>query len=88
MSSEKAGEDARMEFYRSSAVANYIKMVGIPKRTGQFRDMVASGSKLDLKSVEGLALIRTLGMVRFATHPQQINITDSITGKMITTIAI
>jgi len=88
MSSEKAGEDARMEFYRSSAVANYIKMVGIPKRTGQFRDMVASQSKLDLGSKEGIALIRTLGMVRFAKHPQQVNITDLLSGKMITTIAI
>ena len=88
MSTEKAAQDARIEFYGNKVVVNYLKTVGVPKRTGEFRDMVASVSKLDLKSKEGLALVRTLGMVRFATHPQQINITDYISGKMIASIAI
>jgi hypothetical protein len=88
MNNEKEGQDARMEFYGNSSVVKYIKTIGIPKRTGEFRDMVASGSTLDLHSKEGLDLIETLGCVVFAKHPQQINITDNTNGKMIASITI
>jgi hypothetical protein len=88
MSDEKKGQDARLKFYTSSATIRYIKTVGIPKRTGEFRAMVASGSTLKLDSKEGADLIETLGRVVFAKHPQQINITDDTNGKMISSIAI
>jgi hypothetical protein len=88
MSDEKKGQDARLKFYGSSATIRYLKTVGIPKRTGEFRDMVASGSTVKLDSKEGAELIVTLRRVVFAKHPQQINITDDTNGKMIASIAI
>lgn len=88
MSDEKKGQDTRLSFYSSAAVTRYLKSVGIPKRTGEFRAMVASGSNVKLDSKEGAELIETLGRVVFAKHPQQINITDDTNGKMIASIAI
>ena len=88
MVDEKKGQEARLKFYNSSPVITYIKTVGIPKRTGEFRAMVAAGSDLKLESKEGSALIETLGRVVFAKHPQQINITDDTNGKMIVSVAI
>jgi hypothetical protein len=86
MSEEKKGQEARAAFYAKSSVVKYIKTVGIPTRTGLFRDMVASGSDIDLTSKAGLALIETLGRVVFAKHPQQINITDKTSGSLIVSI--
>ena len=86
MSVEKKGQDTRIKFYNDGATVRYLKRVGIPKRTGEFRDMVAAGSTVKLDSKEGKELIRTLGRVVFAKHPQQINITDNTNGKMIVSI--
>jgi len=88
MGDEKKGQDVRLKFYGSDSVVRYIKTVGIPKRTGEFRNMVAAGSKVKLDSKEGSDLIETLGRVVFAKHPQQINITDDTNGKMIVSVAI
>jgi len=88
MGDEKKGQDARIKFYNTSSVIRYIKTVGIPKRTGEFKDMVAAGSNVKLESKEGADLIETLGRVVFAKHPQQINITDNTSGKMIVSVAI
>jgi hypothetical protein len=87
MNDEKKGQDARLKFYGSDSVITYIKTVGIPKRTGEFRDMVAAGSNVKLDTKEGSDLIETLGRVVFAKHPQQVNITDNTNGKMIVSIA-
>jgi hypothetical protein len=86
MSKEKGGQEVRAEFYKRSSVVSYIKKVGIPKRTGQFSDMVASGSDIDPKSKQGLALAETLAWVVFAKHPQQINIMDKDSGVTIASI--
>ncbi|MDA4116418.1 MAG: hypothetical protein OK442_07685 [Thaumarchaeota archaeon] len=88
MSDEKKGQDARLKFYTSSAAIRYLKTVGIPKRTGEFRAMVAAGSAVKVDSKEGADLIQTLGRVVFARHPQQINITDDTNGKLISSIAV
>jgi hypothetical protein len=88
MSDEKKGQDERIKFYTSAPVIRYLKTVGIPKRTGEFKDMVASGSKVKLDSKEGSELIVSLRRVVFAKHPQQINITDDTNGKMIVSVAI
>jgi hypothetical protein len=88
MGDEKKGQDARLKFYTSDAAISYIKTVGVPKRTGEFRAMVAAGSTVKLDSKEGADLIQTLGRVVFARHPQQINITDDTNGRMIASIAI
>jgi hypothetical protein len=88
MGDEKKGQDARLKFYGSDSVVRYIKTVGIPKRTGEFKDMVAAGSAVKLDSKEGSELIETLGRVVFAKHPQQINITDDTNGRIIASIAI
>jgi hypothetical protein len=88
MGDEKKGQEARLKFYGSDAVVRYLKTVGIPKRTGEFRDMVASGSTLKLDSKEGADFVVSMRRVVFAKHPQQINITDDTNGKMIASIAI
>ncbi len=88
MVDETKGQEARTKFYTSDSVIRYIKTVGIPKRTGEFRDMVASGTALKLDSKEGAEFIVSMRRVVFAKHPQQINITDDTTGKMIASIAI
>lgn len=88
MSDEKKGQDARIKFYTSSETTRYIKNIGIPKLTGEFRAMVASGSTVKLDSKEGIDLVETLSRVVFARHPQQINITDDTNGKVISSIAV
>ena len=87
MSKAKSKEQTREDFYRSDTVKQYLKGYGIPKTSGSFKDMVSSGSKLDLKSAEGSSLVETLGAVTFSRHPQQINIMDKSSGKMIVSIA-
>lgn len=86
MANEKEEQDTRSEFYSSQTVAKYIKGKGIPKTRGTFRDMVASGSSEDLDSKKGLELIACLSKVTFMKHPQQINIMDKSTGKIIASI--
>jgi hypothetical protein len=88
MGDEKKGQDARLKFYSSGGVVRYLKTVGIPKRTGEFKDMVAAGSDVKLDSKEGKELVVTLRRVVFAKHPQQINISDDTNGKVIASIAI
>jgi hypothetical protein len=79
-------QDTRFKFYNGQTVAKYIKAVGIPKTRSTFRDMVASGSSEDLDSEKGLELIACLGYVTFMKHPQQINIMDKLSGKIIASI--
>jgi len=86
MNSEKSSEKTREEFYRASPVKKHIRAMGIPTTVGSFRDMVASGSSVNLGSPEGLALIKTLGHVTFSAHPQQINVMDKTSGKTISSI--
>ena len=88
MSDEKKGQDTRSKFYNSPETVRYLKTVGVPKRTGEFRDMVAASSSVKLDSKEGKDLIETLGQVVFAKHPQQINVTDDTNGRMIVSVAI
>jgi 3-dehydroquinate synthase class II len=88
MGDEKKGQDARVKFYNSGPVIRYLKTAGIPKRTGEFRAMVAAGSNVKLEDKEGLELIETLGRVVFAKHPQQINVSDDTNGKIIVSVAI
>jgi hypothetical protein len=88
MSEEKKGQDARLKFYSGAAAMTHIKSVGIPKRTGEFREMVAAGSQVKLDSKEGAELVETLRHVVFARHPQQINITDDTNGQIIASIPV
>ena len=88
MGDEKKGQDARLKFYTSAPVVKYLQAVGIPKRTGEFKAMVASGSSVKLDSKEGADLIETLGRVVFSKHPQQINVSDNTNGKTISSIAV
>lgn len=88
VSDERKGQEARLKFYNSQPVIRYLQAVGIPKRTGEFRDMVAAGSTVKLDSKEGSELIETLGRVVFSKHPQQINISDDTNGKTIASIPV
>jgi hypothetical protein len=86
MTSEQ-DEATRLKFYNDPSVVKHINAHGIPKNNGAFRDMVASGSKEDQSSEKGLALAKCLHLVFFSNHPQQINIMDQFSGKMIVSIA-
>ena len=87
MSNEIENEETRAEFYGTKSLAKYIKIHGVPKTTGAFRAMVASGSALDLGAKKGVELIACLGQVTFFTHPQQVNIMDKGSCKLIASIA-
>ena len=86
MENEKADQDTRSKFYNSQSVVKHIKTHGVPKSRGAWRDMVASGSSEDLDGEKGKELIACLGEVVFMRHPQQINIMDKSSGKIIVTI--
>ena len=87
MSNEKSEQQTRKEFYCNSKVKQHIKTAGVPRTVGSFRDMVASGSGVNLDSSEGSNLIETLRRVTFSKHPQQINIMDKSSGETIVSIA-
>jgi len=87
MSNEIENEETRSEFYGTKSLAKYIKIHGVPKTTGAFRAMVASGSSEDLDGKKGVELIACLGQVTFFTHPQQVNIMDKGNCKLIASIA-
>ena len=40
MSDKKKGQDMRLEFYGSGPVVRHIKILGNPKRTGAFRNLI------------------------------------------------
>jgi hypothetical protein len=86
MTSEKKGQDIRVEFYTSQAVVKYITTNGIPKSKSAFRDMVTSGTSEKLDTKEGMELMACLGRVVFFKHPQQINVMDKSNLKMIASI--
>jgi hypothetical protein len=88
MSEEKKAQDARAKFYSTDSVIRHIKAVGIPKRTGEFKEMVAAGTQVKLESKEGKDLLVNLRRVSFAKHPQQINISDDVSGKILASIEI
>lgn len=87
MTTEKQDQDTRLEFYNNAAVAKFVMAAGVPKTTGAFRKMVASGSSEKLDSKKGAALIVCLGNVMFSKHPQQITVMDKVSGRMIATFA-
>jgi len=88
MADEKKGQDARLKFYTSAPVVKHLQAIGIPKRTGEFKAMVAAGSSVKLDTKEGAELIVTLGRVVFSKHPQQINVADDTNGKTISSIPV
>ena len=59
---------------------------GVPRSNHAFRDMVASGFSEDLTSVKGVALMACLKQVSFLKHPQQINIMDKTSLKIIASL--
>jgi hypothetical protein len=87
MPNEIENEETRAGFYGTNSLAKYIKVHGVPKTTGAFRAMVASGSSEDLNGEKGIELIACLGNVTFFTHPQQVNIMDKGSCKLIASIA-
>jgi len=83
MTDEKQDEETRMNFYSNKAVAKFVMAKGVPKTTGAFRRMKASGSSEKLERKKGAALVACLGNVMFTKHPQHINVMDKVTGKTI-----
>ena len=87
MSDEIRNQETRAEFYGSKSLAKYIKVHGVPRSKNAFRAMVASSSSEDLDGKKGIELIACLGQVTFFTHPQQVNIMDKGSCKIIASIA-
>ena len=86
MSNETKNQQTRAEFYGSKSLAKYIKSHGAPRSKDAWRAMVASTSSEDLDSEKGIELIACLKQVTFFTHPQQINIMDRSSCKLIVSI--
>jgi hypothetical protein len=86
MSKATEDQETRAEFYGSKSLAKYIKGYGAPRSRGAWRAMVASSPSVDLDGKEGAELIACLSQVTFFTHPQQINIMDKGSGKIIASI--
>ena len=87
MTEAKQDEQPRIDFYGNKVVAKFVMAEGIPRTTGAFKRMVASGSTEKLDNKKGIALIACLGNVMFTKHPQQITVMDKVTGKTIATFA-
>jgi len=81
-----AGIALRAEFYKEPAVARIISKNGVPKSRKAVEIMISEGSTA--KSANGVTqqLIDSINFVVFSVHPQQINIRDKATGKIIAVI--
>jgi len=80
MSNDKMKENVedRFRFYRSEEVKKYLKKNGVPKSKAAMKALIESYTpNPDAETVESLTY------VRFAVHPQQINIWDKTGGKLI-----
>jgi hypothetical protein len=75
----------RAKFYSEPSVIRIISKNGVPKTKKAMEVMISEGSVA--KSGVTQALIDCIGFVVFAVHPQQINIRDNATGKIIAVIA-
>ena len=76
----------REEFYKEQAVVRIISKNGVPKSRKALEIMVSEGSVA--KSGAGVTqqLIDRISFVNFSVHPQQINVRDKATGKIIAVI--
>jgi len=83
-SNKEAGIAQRAEFYNEPGVARIISKNGVPRTKRAMEIMVSEGSIA--KSGVTQELIDRIGYVIFSVHPQQINIRDKATGKIIAVI--
>jgi hypothetical protein len=83
---KEAGIAQRAQFYNEKDVIREISKNGVPKSRKDMDAMISAGSAG--KSALGVTqdLVDTLGFVVFAVHPQQINVRDNATGKIIAVI--
>ena len=87
MSNNKDAEIAqRLKFYNEPDVVKEISKNGVPKSRKAMEAMISVGSVGKLASGVTEQLIESLGFVVFAVHPQQINIRDNASGKIIAVI--
>ena len=77
----------RAKFYSEPGVARIISKNGVPKSRKAMEIIASEGSGVkDGSSVVTQKLIDCLNFVTFTVHPQQINIRDKATGKIIAVI--
>ncbi len=77
----------RAKFYSEPDVARIIMKNGVPKSRKALEIMASEGSGVkDGSSAITQKLIDCLNFVIFIVHPQQINIRDKATGKIIAVI--
>jgi len=74
----------RAKFYNEPGVARILTKNGVPKTKKAMQIMVSEGSIA--KSGITQELVDRISFVIFAVHPQQINIRDKATGKIIAII--
>lgn len=84
MAKSEADIAERTKFYNEPGVVRVISKNGVPKSRRAKEIMVSEGSIA--KSGVTQELIDLISFVNFAVHPQQINIRDKATGKIIAVI--
>jgi len=76
----------RAKFYNEPDVIREISKNGVPKSKKAMNMMISAGSVGKLAAGVTQELIDSLGYVVFSVHPQQINVRDNATGKIIAVI--
>jgi len=77
----------RAKFYSEPDVARMISKHGIPRSKKAWEMMITEDSIAKLGSGTTQAQIDCMSFVSFAVHPQQINVRDKASGKVIAVIS-
>ncbi len=83
----ETGIRERKKFYNDPEVVKLISRDGVPKTKKAMTAVISAGTSGKPDSPVDPELFDCLGFVVFAVHPQQINIRDKTTGKIIAVIA-
>ena len=83
----EAGIRERKKFYNDPEVAKLISRDGVPKTKKAMAATISAGTSGKSDSPVAPELFECLSFVVFAVHPQQINVRDKTTGKIIAVIA-
>jgi len=83
---EEGDTDRRVKFYNSVDVARLLSKDGVPKSKLAMISLISKGSSGGSQSRVDPDTFQCLSNVTFAIHPQQINVRDNATGKIIASI--
>jgi hypothetical protein len=86
MSNKEVECERRVKFFTSREVVKYLSKNGVPKSRNASKALIAVGSTGSPDGEVSQELSNCLSNVHFEVHPQQINIRDSVNGKIISSI--